>query len=200
YTTEANASRRAAYLVAASDLLLVHLNDMVTEWNPGTSGNYRATFLSLDPDQALRNMLTAIGTLAKSELAVERMFVAVNNQNQEDEHSCFSDNTHRDIITNAQGVANVYRGSYTRTNGSTVSGASIADLVEEVDETAANDTEALLSAALQSVNAIPVPFDRAIIDSQQDVLDSVDALQSLGDSFVVAATALGISINTDLPE
>ena len=88
YTTAPNADRRAQYLATVSDLLLVHLGEMVAEWAPGQSGNYRATFLAQDADQALADVFTGIGTLAKSELAVERMFVAVNNQDQEDEHSC----------------------------------------------------------------------------------------------------------------
>ena len=41
--------------------------------------------------------------MSRGELAGERMEVALNTQDQEDEHSCFSDNTHRDIVANALG-------------------------------------------------------------------------------------------------
>ena len=34
------------------------------------------------------------------------------SRDQEDEHSCFSDNTHRDAVTNAQGIQNVWLGTY----------------------------------------------------------------------------------------
>ena len=196
YTTGDNADRRRAYLAAASDLLLVHLGGMVAEWD---AGGYRDTFLALDSDQAIRNVLTGIGTLAKSELAVERIFVAVENQNQEDEHSCFSDNTHRDIVANAQGIANVWHGSYVRTDGSTVSGTSLSDLVRAKDEALADRIDGNVAAALDAVNAIPAPFDQAIIDDQQTVLAAVEALQALGDSFVEGAAALGIQINNELP-
>ncbi|MEM6288593.1 MAG: imelysin family protein, partial [Bacteroidota bacterium] len=200
YTTAANADRRRDYLAAASDLLLVHLQEMVDAWETGASSNYRQTFTSLDAEQALRNVFTGIGTLAKSELAVERMFVAVNNQDQEDEHSCFADNTHRDIITNAEGIANVWRGSYTRTDGSTVSGTSLSDLVRAEDAALADEIDANVTAALTAVNDIPVPFDQAIINDQQTVLAAVDALQTLGDSFVEGAAAIGIQINNELPD
>ncbi|MEM6325672.1 MAG: imelysin family protein [Bacteroidota bacterium] len=200
YTTQVNANRRADYLRVVSDLLLVHLGELVDEWAPGQSGNYRATFLAQDPDQALADVFTGIGTLAKSELAVERMFVAVNNQDQEDEHSCFADNTDRDIVTNAQGIANVWRGSYTRTDGSVVSGTSLADVVAEEDGDVAGTVNSNTSAALTAVNAIPDPFDRAIINQQTVVLDAVDALQDLGDSFVTAAAAIDIIINNELPD
>lgn len=200
FTTANNADRRKQYLTAASALLLDHLQLMLDEWNPNASGNYRSTFLGLAPEQAIANMFTGIGTLAKSELAVERIFVAVDNQDQEDEHSCFSDNTHRDIITNAQGVANVYQGTYRRIDGSTVSGPSLSDLVREEDSTVGTQIDQNVTAALNAVNAIPVPFDRAIVNSQADVLASVDALQDLGDSFVEAARTMDISINTALPD
>ncbi|MEM1115749.1 MAG: imelysin family protein [Bacteroidota bacterium] len=200
YTTAANADRRRDYLAAASDLLLVHLQEMVDAWETGASSNYRQTFTSLDAEQALRNVFTGIGTLAKSELAVERMFVAVNNQDQEDEHSCFADNTHRDIITNAEGIANVWRGSYTRTDGSTVSGTSLSDLVRAEDAALADEIDANVATALTAVNDIPVPFDQAIINDQQTVLAAVDALQTLGDSFVEGAAAIGIQINNELPD
>lgn len=202
YTTADNADRRGQYLVAASELLLVHLQDMVDEWDPNGSGNYRETFLAQDVDTSLTQMLTAIGVLSKSELAGERIFVAYDNQDQEDEHSCFSDNTHRDIITNAQGIFNVYNGTYTRVDGSVVSGPSLADLVESSDEDLAAEMQSLADAALGSTMDIHVPFDRAIVESdfRSTVLDSVNALQDQGDKFAEVASALELSINTDLPE
>lgn len=200
YTDAPNADRRGDYLVAASDLLIVHLESMVDEWAP--NGPYRTTFLAQDPDTSIQQMLTGIGILSKSELAGERIFVAYDNQDQEDEHSCFSDNTHRDIVTNAQGINNVYTGSYTRVDGSTVSGPSIADLVAIVDGDLATAINGFASTALSSTEAIPAPFDQAIIDAdgRMIVLDSVTALQDQGDQFAEVAQALNIQINTDLPE
>jgi len=139
--------------------------------------------------------------LSKSELAGERIFTAYDNQDQEDEHSCFSDNTHRDIINNAQGIANVYRGEYTRTDGTVVSGTSLADLVGSVDAELNEEILAQLEQTLTFVNAIPVPFDQAIIesDSRDLVIEAVFSLQDQGDMFAEAATVLGLTINTALP-
>lgn len=201
YTTAANAERRGQYLLAAADLLVAHLGDLVAEWVPGGE-NFRAAFLAQPPDAALQQMLTGMGVLSKSELAGERMFVAYDNQDQEDEHSCFSDNTHRDIIANAQGIYNVLNGVYTRVDGSTLSGPSLAALLEAVDPALAAQIKTLADAALAGVNAIPVPFDRAIVDAagRPVVLAAVNALQDQGDSLAQAAAALGLQINTDLPE
>jgi putative iron-regulated protein len=76
-------------------------------------------------------MLVGLGSLSRGELAGERIEVALASQDQEDEHSCFSDNTHRDIVNNAKGIQNVWLGSYKRADGTTLTGPSLRDLVAE---------------------------------------------------------------------
>ena len=202
YTDAANAERRGQYLLAAADLLVGHLGDLVAAWDPNVSDNYRAEFLAQPADEAIQKMLTGMGVLSKSELAGERIFVAYDNQDQEDEHSCFSDNTHRDIITNAQGILNVYSGSYTRVDGTVVSGASLADLVAELDADLAVEMASLAETAVGSTQTIHVPFDQAIVVAEHRpiVLESVNALQDQGDKLAEVASLLGVAINTSLPE
>ncbi len=202
YTTAPNADRRGQYLLAAADLLVGHLGELAAAWAPDDAGNFRAAFLAGPADAALQQILTGMGVLSKSELAGERMFVAYDNQNQEDEHSCFSDNTHRDIILNAQGISNVWNGAYTRVDGSVVSGASLAQLVALVGPELGSTVQALAETALASTGRIHVPFDQAIVaaDFRPAVLESVNALQDQGDAFAQVAGALGLQINTDLPE
>ncbi|MFY0627284.1 MAG: peptidase m75, imelysin [Reichenbachiella sp.] len=200
--TASNQDRRGDYLIACADLLLDHLKSVKDEWDPAISGNYREEFLGLPVDQALTNILTAIGILGKSELAGERIFTAYDNQDQEDEHSCFSDNTHRDIRLNAQGIENVYLSNYTRTNGTVVSGTSINDILAEVDATLAQEVIDQIDTALEAVEATANPFDFAIssAETRPVVLTSVNELQTMGDKFAEVGTALGLSINTGLPE
>ncbi|MCA9868166.1 MAG: hypothetical protein KC410_16900 [Anaerolineales bacterium] len=202
YTTAANAERRGQYLLAAADLLVSHLGDMVAAWAPDSADNYRAGFLDQDVNASLRDILTGLGVLSKSELSGERMFVAYDNQDQEDEHSCFSDNTHRDIINNARGIYNVWTGAYTRTDGTVVSGRSPADLLAVADSGLATRLQTLAEAALAGTQAIHVPFDQAIIDAEYRpaVLAAVNALQDQGDALAQAANVLGLQINTDLPQ
>jgi putative iron-regulated protein len=64
--TAANQDRRRAYLEVTADLLLDHLQLLLDEWEEGT---YRPSFLALAENTALKNMLTGISTLTKSELA-----------------------------------------------------------------------------------------------------------------------------------
>jgi putative iron-regulated protein len=202
YTDAPNAARRAQYLKAAAELLVENLTDMKEAWDPAITGNYRQEFLAMNPDEALQHVLTGLGVLSKSELAGERIFTAYDNQDQEDEHSCFSDNTHRDIITNNQGVVNVYKGSYTRPDGSVVSGTAIADVVEAINPDLNGQMIALLDRSVAQVNQIHVPFDQAIIlaEERPKVLEAVMALQDQGDKVAEVASALGLTINTALPE
>lgn len=197
-----NAERRGQYLLLLAEQLVANLAEIKDMWDPAASGNYRAEFLALEPDAAIQNVLTGLGVLSKSELAGERMFTALDNQDQEDEHSCFSDNTHRDIITNNQGIANVYLGSYTRLDGSEVSGPSLSDVVAAVNPELNEQMVALLEQSMAQVNEIYVPFDQAIVlaDERPKVLDAVMTLQDQGDKIAEIATALGLTINTALPE
>ncbi len=199
--TASNQGRRGEYLKICAHLLLEHLQMMVDEWAPNQD-NYRADFMALSSDDALKNIMTGIGTLSKSELAGERMFVALDNQDQEDEHSCFSDNTHRDIILNAQGIRNVYIGSYTRTDGSTVSGTSLKDILTEVNSSLATEINDLSASGVSLSEDIPVPFDDQLTKEQTGgtgpIMMAINALQDQGDKITEAATALGITISTDL--
>lgn len=198
--TADNQDRRGAYLNLIADLLVDHLELMVDAWDPAGTNNYRATFLALDNDVAIANMLTAMGVLSKGELAGERIFVAYDNQDQEDEHSCFSDNTHRDIILNATGIRNVYTGTYNGTT--TISGASLSDLVAEVDADLNQELLTLLNSSVDKTENIYVPFDHALTLSAErpHILTTVQELQDQGDKIVEVAAVLGLTISAELPE
>ncbi|NMH28088.1 imelysin family protein [Flavobacterium silvaticum] len=191
--TASNQDRRRAYLAACADLLTDNLDYLVQQWQP--SGVYRATFLALPENDALRNIFTGIVTLANSELAIERMQVALIGMDQEDEHSCFSDNTHRDIRLNLQGIINIYEGNY---DG--VDGPSLADLVGAANSTVYNSTETAINEAQSDMNAILTPFDLAISGGPSSVEGAkvqvtVDQLQVLGANLLAAAQAIGVTVN-----
>ena len=199
YTTNPNADRRAAYLRVSSDLLLAHLQDMVNAWAPGAS-NYRAQFVAMDADQALANIITGAGALSKGELAGERMFVAYSERSQEDEHSCFSDNTNADIIGNARGVRMVITGDY----GSVV-GPGVLDLFAADNPELAQRLELELAASVDATRRIPAPFDQHLTDSAPDsgfgrgqVLRAIQALEKQADTIVEGAQAFGLTINTSV--
>ena len=197
--TATNQDRRRDYLAACAELLVGHLADLVAEWEAG--GAYRTTFLAKDKNVAITEILTGIGTLSKSELAGERMFVALDNQDQEDEHSCFSDNTDRDIVTNAMGIHNIIQGSYTRTNGSMVTGTSLIDLVTASNETLGTELNTISNDVITKVNAIGDPFDQAILAEDAGgngpIMEAVRKLQDQGDKIAEVGSEFGLSVSTE---
>ncbi|WP_395046540.1 imelysin family protein [Flavobacterium sp.] len=191
--TNTNQTRRAAYLKACADLLTDNLEYLVNQWKVG--GIYRSKFLALPDDVAVRNIYLGITTLVSAELPVERMDVALGNADQEDEHSCFSDNTHRDIALNLQGVINVYKGNY-----GTVDGASLEDLVKQANTNTYNSTDVALNAAVTKVSAIVTPFDLAIsggLTSTEGakVRMAVLQLKDFGSNLLAGASKIGITVN-----
>lgn len=201
YSTALNADRRGQYLLITGEQLVENLEDMVDQWNPENEENYHYTLLEMPSDEAITKILTGIGVLSKSELAGERIFTAYDNQDQEDEHSCFSDNTHRDIITNFMGVQNVYLGQYERLDGTLVEGTGLTDIFAVVNSDLNNEMLALLESTDMLVNEISIPFDRAIVDldTRPTVFDTVFTLQDVGDKIVELASELDLVIDTALP-
>ena len=199
YTTADNADRRAEYLAALSDLLVGHMQELVEAWAPG-GGNYRAEFEALDATEALRLAITGAGELARGELAGERMNVAYEARSQEDEKSCFSDNTNADLIGNAVGVAMVFEADYPLG----VTGTSILDAITEADAELAERLRAELAASIVATRAIPAPFDQHLTDDVSDddpgrssVLTAIELLEDQADTIVAAAEAIGVTINVN---
>ena len=196
YTSNPNAQRRATYLAVASDLLLFHLRQMVDAWAPGAN-NYRSQFVTKNLDDALQDIITGIGEMSRGELAGERMIVAYEERSQEDEHSCFADNTTADIVANALGVQRVYLGEY-----GAVSGPGIMDLIAMEDEALADSLAAEINLSVTLARAIPAPFDdhlrEGVSDSaygRQRVLETIEALEAQTDTIVSAAQKVGITIS-----
>jgi putative iron-regulated protein len=131
--TNGNCDRRAQYLKSASDLLVTDLEEMVGNWT--ADGAARKAL----PAGGLAAMLTGLGSLSFGEVAGQRMKLGLLLHDPEEEHDCFSDNTHISHLYDAVGVRNVYLGKYTRIDGSVVEGPSLSQLIAVRD--GALDTE-----------------------------------------------------------
>ncbi|WP_421885038.1 imelysin family protein [Methylibium sp.] len=193
----ANADRRRQYLSVVTDLLVDDLATLARAWAPGSKNNYRARF-QRGGKESVRKILVGLGSLSRGELAGERLEVALNSQDQEDEHSCFSDNTHRDAVTNAKGIQNVWQGSYKRADGSAVQGASLRDLVAAKDAALADRTTQTIAASVAAAEAIQPPFDREIVGGKdapgrQRIQKTIDSLTQQSKELVAAANAVGIT-------
>ncbi|WP_299458079.1 imelysin family protein [uncultured Microscilla sp.] len=188
YTTATNADRRKKYLQVTIDLLLEDLKTVRDAWAEGAS--YRISFIG-DGNKSVVRILTGMGSLSEAELAGERMKVALFNHDQEDEHSCFSDNTHRDIVTNAQGIYNVYWGTY-----GSITGKGIASLVEVADKELYAQIKTELEATKAATVAIQAPFDKEISQGNtagnQRVEAAITALRAQTRSIELIAQKLNL--------
>ncbi|MDZ5699798.1 imelysin family protein [Chelativorans sp. M5D2P16] len=150
--TGGHCERRAQYLTAAASLLVSDLEEMVANWQE--DGAARKALTDGDPDAGLTAILTGLGSLSYGELAGERMKLGLLLNDPEEEHDCFSDNTHNSHFYDIVGINNVYFGRYERTNGETVEGPSLAELVREKDSALADEVEAKLAATLEAAEAL----------------------------------------------
>jgi putative iron-regulated protein len=194
--TAANQARRRQYLQVVTQLLVDDMTHVSDRWN-ATSGDYTATFTGA-PVESLTRILTGLGTLSASELSGERMLTAYENEDQEDEHSCFSDTTRDDIRGNAQGLENVYLGRF-----GGMDGPGLDDLVAARDPELDARMKMQLAAALAAIDTIPAPFDQAILgeDSspgRMSILAAVRAVQDVGETTVDIADVLGVPVSTEL--
>jgi putative iron-regulated protein len=190
-----NADRRRAYLKVVTELLLDDLQSVADQWKPGVKNNFRAAF-DQGGDESLRKVFIGLGSLSRGELAGERLEVAMASRDQEDEHSCFSDNTHRDAVTNAQGIQNVWLGHYQRRNGTVLQGPGLRDWVAAQDPVIAEKTSLQIAKSVASAQAIPAPFDQAIQGARDSaarakIQATIDSLTQQSKDLVDAAKAVG---------
>ena len=135
--TNGNCARRGQYLTTVTALIIDDLGDAVAMWAPsakGKEGGKARAHLMKDPGGVgLTAIMTGMGSLSYGELAGERMKLGLMVHDPEEEHDCFSDNTHNSHLYDAMSIRNVYVGRYRRLDGSIVSGPSISDLVRAKD-------------------------------------------------------------------
>ncbi len=195
-----NCERRAQYLGAASKLLVDDLAWMAAQWAPG--GAAREQLADKGPDGVLATMLTGMGSLSYGELAGERMKLGLLLHDPEEEHDCFSDNTYNSHYYDVLGIRAVYFGSYTRIDGSTVAGPSLAAALADADAALAAELTAKLDATLAAAEAMKrrgetvEAYDQMIgadnPEGNATVQAVIDGLTDQTRSIERAVTALGL--------
>ncbi|HLP70075.1 MAG TPA: imelysin family protein [Rhizobium sp.] len=149
--TNGNCDRRAAYLKAASTLLVSDLQEMVAAWQPDGEATKA---VEADPKAGIAAILAGMGSLSYGELAGERMKLGVLLHDPEEEHDCFSDNTHNSHLNDAIGIASAYTGEYTRVDGTRMTGPSLSELVAAKDPALDTEMKAKLEKTLSAMNAM----------------------------------------------
>ena len=198
--TAPHTERRRAMLGALGALLETDLGTVADAWRSGSDTNFRSAFVRMPTRDALRLVLLGMASLAGTELAGERLNVPYLTREREDEHSCFSDTTQRDHPNDARGLRNVYLGRYTRTDGSVVEGPSLSAVVARRDRALDTRMRAQLDAAIAALEAIPHPFDRAILGEDDApgrvaIRAAIRELRGLTVSLVALGALLGVRLN-----
>ncbi len=212
FTSSVDAPRRLEYLKAASQKIVSDLEVVTSAWAKnvdGTKGLYRAAILdqlkgdnaskNISRNDALKQIIAGMGVFMKSELANERIAVAVLTPSEEDEHSCFSDNTHRDIAMNYQSFKNILTSTY---NGKKYG----PSLLDKVDGSAKAKIEKLMSSIEEKIALIDKTaktkehFDyqiRPTSPMSKVIVKLKNEMRKLGDTMVDVASANGISLTKD---
>lgn len=76
-------------------------------------------------------MLTGMGSLSYGEVAGQRMKLGLMLNDPGEEHDCFSDNTHNSHFHDGLGIRDVCLGTYSRIDGTQMSGPSLSELVAQ---------------------------------------------------------------------
>lgn len=198
--THGNCDRRAAYLRAVIELLIGDLQWMVDQWGP--DGDARRTVTTGDRQKNLAAIFTGMGSLSYGELAGERMKLGLMLHDPEEEHDCFSDNTHWSHFNDALGIRNVYTGRYRRVDGSMLNGPGLSDLVAAKDAAADRNLREHLDATLAAMQVIVdtaeggEAYDQMIGEGNAagnaKVKAAVDALVAQTRVIEQAVTAMGL--------
>lgn len=180
-STNPLASRRAAYLAQIAALLVQDLESVQVQWDLNRPNSYAQQFLKAK--DSLTNMLIGVTKMSGAELSQERMFVALDTHQQEEEQSCFSDTTHLDIYYNFTGIKNVLTGG-------------VLDLIRSKDRSVANEIQENLDTTEKAILAIPAPFDQAILNEpgRGRILAAINALEDLTESVRQGAVTLGLEL------
>ncbi|MDW6025542.1 imelysin family protein [Mesorhizobium sp. BAC0120] len=150
--TGGHCDRRAQYLKAAADLLVSDLEEMVGNWK--ADGAAREALMQGEANAGLSTILTGMGSLSYGELAGERMKLGLLLHDPEEEHDCFSDNTHNSHLNDAIGIRDAYHGHYKRLDGTVMDGPSVSDLVKAADPAIDAELSAKLDATVEKMKAI----------------------------------------------
>lgn len=198
--TGGNCDRRAAYLKAATDLLVSDLEQMVVAWQPGGAGRVAVTE---NPSAGILSMLTGMGSLGYGELAGQRIKLGLMLNDPEEEQDCFSDNTHNSHYYDGLGIQNVYLGRYTRSDGSVLSVPSMSSLVAERDAGIDRQLTTELETSMKALDEIRsaaeggLAYDQMLASGNAEgealITAAIDALVAQTKSVERAVATLGLS-------
>jgi putative iron-regulated protein len=179
--------RRRSYLKLVTNQLAEEIEQVGDQWDMNRKGSFAKKFKALPQREALGRMVNGMAILAGYELMSERIGVALDSGDQEDEQSCFSDSTRQDFIQDLAGIKQVW--TETKLN----------ELVKSRDAKVALNVDQLLADAENKMNALGDPWDQVLAAAKDSgprkaAEDVVTSLQNLADGLKIAGNKLGVLV------
>ncbi|CAO3382318.1 imelysin family protein [Azospirillum argentinense] len=201
--TNGHCDRRAQFLTVATQMLVEDLEEMAKAW--GAKGKARASIAKAKESEGVARILTGLGSLSYGELAGERMKLGLMLHDPEEEHDCFSDNTHNSHYYDQVGMVNVYSGRYTRVDGKVVTGPSLSQYVAatapEADakvKEAMTATTAAMKVMKDTADSGKMAYDQMIgtdnAEGNAIISTAVDRLVDQKKALEGVVAALGVSV------
>jgi putative iron-regulated protein len=184
---QGNNDRRRQYLKLVTSQLVKEMEELEEQWDTKTKDSYVAKFKALPQREAVGRIINGMAILAGYEFMSERMAVALDSGDQEDEHSCFSDNTKQDFIHDLVGIKRVW----TETK--------LDALVKAQDPKVAEHVDALFTTSEAKMAALGDPWDQVLVSAKDSpqrkaAEDAVASLQDLADGLKAAGNKLGVLV------
>ena len=189
-----NNDRRREYLKLVTAELAHELHELEGAWQLQNAAGYAKKLKAMPGREVIGRMVNGMAVLAGFEFMSERLAVALDSGDQEDEHSCFSDTTKQDFVYDLVGIKQVWTGD--NEGGER---AGLNDLVRSQDATLADRIDGLLADAETKVAALGDPWDQVLAapkDSpeRKAAEEVVGALQALGTGLKDAGSKLGVLV------
>jgi putative iron-regulated protein len=179
--------RRRAYLKLVTDQLAKELHSLEETWSLENPKSYASAFKALPPREAIGRMVNGMAILAGYEVMSERLGVALDSGDQEDEQSCFSDTTKQDFVHDLVGIKAVW------------TEAKLNDLVKSMDPALALKVDGLFQDTESKIAKLGDPWDKVLAApkesaERQNAEAVVVALQALADGLKAAGNTLGVLV------
>jgi putative iron-regulated protein len=189
-----NNDRRREYLKLVTNQLNVEFDELVAAWKPDNGNNYAKTLKAMPEREIIGRMVNGMAIMAGFELMSERMAVALDSGDQEDEHSCFSDNTKNDFIYDLVGIKQVWTG-----NTGDKKRAGLDELLRSQDAALADRIDGLIADAEAKIAALGDPWDKVLTtpkgSPERAAAEAVvTSLQALGSGLTDVGGKLGVLV------
>ncbi len=190
--------KRRQYLRVVTKLLVDHLTLIKDRWDSTKSNNYISGFKA-NTTKSMSDVFTGLSKFAKSEWGGERLKINTSND-QEDEHSCFADNTKADFHWDAQGVINIFSGTYKNLAGTTSNGAGLKDISGSLQSKLTTNLTETRDAFCLNVSGVNMTLDTTTCPTATNSITTKYDNMSAGDKTKLQTlqTLIGVTISNDI--